>query len=765
MSIVGTTTQRPRFTPQDIPGLTLWLDGKDSNTFFQDVSGTTPVTSNGQTIRQWKDKSGLGSNATQSGNAPVWNSSGYATFALASSQTLLLPNGTLPYSAGTNAYSIFTVIRPSRTDRNLTVVCSGNAGTNQFNGLQIQNGGVIQNLWYNNDTGGGALTSNTWALANINYDGRARTIFQTGSNVRTLSNASWAGTISNNIIGRESATNNWAYDGDIGEIVVYSAAMSTEQRQAVEGYLASKWSLTPLATIHPYKTLPVFTTPFAPGMIPGCALWIDSTDSICYTLSGSNVSQIRDKMGLLTYPAGGTSATLSTTSVPGFVFPSNASYTSSTTVDVSAFLTNRTDFTLAILASHTTSDALVNGIPISFGIDGNRLSPFFSYSSAGLALSFIDAATQGSPRLSVGGIIPTGTPSMVIYRRSGSNVSIRVNGSNSASSNFVSPPQFVDCNYTSYIAPGGAAWWGTMHEITHFRTAVSDLDVNRLEGYFASKWRLRGSLPSTHPRKTLPMFSPPFLPSTFSNVSIWIDAASSNAMTISGDTITLLNERSSNAVFEPLRGTVGPSYSLSTRGMTFLGSNQMFYYPYTLMTNTSSYGFSFVARFGTLDRQDLWALQYDYVETSCIFGFGRDRLGGGDLSAGAFYWHPKYNSINATSGVVVTQSNLPYLVTGYSSNGSNFIFRINGSVTTTTTNDFTIGNPGGSTDNVFGNLISVSFRDQVPGTNNNWTLHEFLYYKSGVALNQVQMYEGYLATKWGLQRYLPTTHPYKTVGL
>lgn len=61
------------FDPRIIPGCTLWLDGADTYTQFQNTGATTPITQNGQAINAWKDKSintltfattGIGANMT-----------------------------------------------------------------------------------------------------------------------------------------------------------------------------------------------------------------------------------------------------------------------------------------------------------------------------------------------------------------------------------------------------------------------------------------------------------------------------------------------------------------------------------------------------------------------------------------------------------------------------------------------------------------------------------------------------------------------------
>jgi hypothetical protein len=58
-----------------------------------------------------------------------------------------------------------------------------------------------------------------------------------------------------NSLGEENLV--W-WNGFIGEVIVYNSALSTRQRQQVEGYLAWKWGLcVSLPANHPYKNIPV----------------------------------------------------------------------------------------------------------------------------------------------------------------------------------------------------------------------------------------------------------------------------------------------------------------------------------------------------------------------------------------------------------------------------------------------------------------------------------------------------------------------------
>jgi hypothetical protein len=55
-----------------------WYDASDLTTLWQDTAGTTPVTTDGQSVARWDDKSGNGNNLLQStsGFRPVYRTSG-----------------------------------------------------------------------------------------------------------------------------------------------------------------------------------------------------------------------------------------------------------------------------------------------------------------------------------------------------------------------------------------------------------------------------------------------------------------------------------------------------------------------------------------------------------------------------------------------------------------------------------------------------------------------------------------------------------------
>jgi hypothetical protein len=71
---------QPSGGPGPGPGYSpaLWLDASDLTTLFQDSAGTIPVTTDGDPVGRWNDKSGNGRNFTQSSSSqrPTYRTSG-----------------------------------------------------------------------------------------------------------------------------------------------------------------------------------------------------------------------------------------------------------------------------------------------------------------------------------------------------------------------------------------------------------------------------------------------------------------------------------------------------------------------------------------------------------------------------------------------------------------------------------------------------------------------------------------------------------------
>lgn len=231
---------RPRatgFNPRSIANLALWLDASDSSSI---------TTSTGVSI--WADKSGNGRNATQ---------------AVAAKQPL--------YSSTLNGRNVISF---QGVDDTMQVAANAafNAASQTIFVVAKQTTAGNQALWYKADSNSaeGVImryrTGTTFWLYQRN-DGVSETIASnsvTNSNANVFSlvlqpssQAGWVnGSAANTATLVHTYDNNsgpWIGSrrdigeyliADVAEVIHYSAALTTSQRQTVERYLGRKWGVT-----------------------------------------------------------------------------------------------------------------------------------------------------------------------------------------------------------------------------------------------------------------------------------------------------------------------------------------------------------------------------------------------------------------------------------------------------------------------------------------------------------------------------------------
>ena len=243
--------------------IVLWLDGMDP-------LGTGTPPSSGSSLPTWADKSGIGNNAIAFNTIPWTSNSPYVVGTTLTSNTTnpqlyRMPN--LPVTM--NNQSVFFVGN-----------CTNGSGTADFIATQSittgSNVGFLQNRIIANRVqiskwGGGSvvnpfgtITSGNTFLYSMTYQYPPATspgvfaFLNGGSSSGTGTSFSQSG-VGNVQIG--GYTNNAAnqggeyWSGMISEVIIYSTALSTVNRQKVEGYLAWKWNIS-LPISHPYYSAP-----------------------------------------------------------------------------------------------------------------------------------------------------------------------------------------------------------------------------------------------------------------------------------------------------------------------------------------------------------------------------------------------------------------------------------------------------------------------------------------------------------------------------
>jgi hypothetical protein len=118
---------------------------------------------------------------------------------------------------------------------------------------------VSQNVALVLGTGTSLSTSTTYLLEFVN-NGTTLTHYSNAASYASGSATSYSAGLTTGVGGRLQTTGGLVelMVGTIYEVVVFSSALSTAQRQQVEGYLATKWGLQgSLPASHPYKNTPL----------------------------------------------------------------------------------------------------------------------------------------------------------------------------------------------------------------------------------------------------------------------------------------------------------------------------------------------------------------------------------------------------------------------------------------------------------------------------------------------------------------------------
>jgi hypothetical protein len=235
-----------QFSPFVISSLGLWLDAADLSTF----APANPT--NGTTLTQWNDKSGNAYNATPYGTGTTVTYNG------------LINAVNFLGSAGLKT-SLLTPDNRIQSGFFVTTVATGSVGviqgcSNSSGGREFRTQGTLTSLQENT---AGLLTSGTTpvnTLMLVGYTDNGSTITHVVNGTPTT------GTSATQFTSKTTVTLGYSFNteymvGSINEAIIYGNALTTQQRQAVEGYLAWKWQINGnLPTTHPFYK-------FSPGYI------------------------------------------------------------------------------------------------------------------------------------------------------------------------------------------------------------------------------------------------------------------------------------------------------------------------------------------------------------------------------------------------------------------------------------------------------------------------------------------------------------------
>ncbi len=228
-----------RFAPTEFADLALWLDALTLPTLFQDTAFTIPVVSAGDVVGGWQDKSGNGNHAIQ---ATVAQKPTYRVSAI-NGKPGLRSDGVDDHIDSSSVVADFAadftmfIVAEQPTGANNKTFCSSAAFRFQTSEMNLS---VV------------ASQANYAAVATpqimtVTHDaGVLLEAFRDGVSVGTDSTIGAPASGVDLQLMRDELSGIGGvdeYPGDISEFIIYERVVSVLERQQVEAYLSSKWSI------------------------------------------------------------------------------------------------------------------------------------------------------------------------------------------------------------------------------------------------------------------------------------------------------------------------------------------------------------------------------------------------------------------------------------------------------------------------------------------------------------------------------------------
>lgn len=243
--------------------LALWLDAEDA----------ASITLNGSTVSQWNDKSGNGRNVAQTtaANQPNYTASGLNGRPIVDfvrARSTWLQTGSFP-TTGISAIGIATVTRwttTGTTTNEIQILIDNNHNGNPAQGFVWQDRPDLTNkpltaahlpIVTNGAEDTAQTGDGTWKIISTRFiSGGNDFLYVNGGAERSNSNGGTFNLQSTLRLGG-GVINTRSFDGEMAELVITSADLSTTDRERLEGYLAWKWGLEAnLPSGHPFKNTP-----------------------------------------------------------------------------------------------------------------------------------------------------------------------------------------------------------------------------------------------------------------------------------------------------------------------------------------------------------------------------------------------------------------------------------------------------------------------------------------------------------------------------
>jgi photosystem II stability/assembly factor-like uncharacterized protein len=463
----------------------------------------------------WNDESGNGNNATKeygtiaknaAGNGIVLNGSTSWTFPnvqAGASWTINVwykQTGPIP-AAGTNPCLVTQILANntvnmalSFTDQNRACNTTLRSGGYYSGGTWYQTAGPV-NLYvgsYYPSSPNSGICSGAWGNIQIVWNGTTMAIYTDGSlayrYVQTITGPGSTDSGAAYVIGR-NWTNLEYLIGEIGEVRIYNSAISSNKvyTDYYESLPTFRNLLLMLKAVD-FKQIPITD----PTTIPGCQLWLDSADQTTLTLSGSTVTQWRDKSGQV-------NNTTTVTGTPIYSAGNGIVFNGSSYL-IGAFNTPITTAVTAFAVATLRPGNTVSNRILSVGTTGTH--DYTNTDSSAIIFGdqqIMYTGRYGAYPLAVS-LAAYDTAFLVSVNQYPGYQSISLNGNTPVSSGG-SYNAFNLVNYAVGTELGGdpSIYNGIIKEILLYNTVLSDGQHKLIEGYLAWKWGLESQLASSHP--------------------------------------------------------------------------------------------------------------------------------------------------------------------------------------------------------------------------------------------------------------------------
>lgn len=729
------------FLPTSLTGCSAWLDGADISTFT--------LSSN---VSTWRDKSGNGYDGTGSGLVlPTYSSNifngGYPGITISNFTQSNNTNDnrfqfTIPANTFPSGFSAISVYRPTNSTNGNSPYSRPIGGaiprpidtftSSTLNRRLIGNG---TQYWEITITAGTGYSYFVQSNTIYSFSANSNTFFSWNEFVNGVASPVAGSLFSNGTVTYSDATSTTLRLQLMGihcEHILYNGTLSIRNRQLLEGYLARKWGLqSNMPAIHPYRFSPL--TGFTPTSLTGCALWLDAADASTFTLSGTTVTQWRDRSGNARNCSTGfgTGPSYSNLAV-------NFSGTNGLVNPLSASVTTESAFIVASIGN-TTGTLTFLGVQTGAGIGGR--------------LFFIDKGIMITQRLDINNVLSDGVViganqrNLFEYVNTGTTLTHYLNGNMYS----FGPASTYSNGLASAIGTRTGNIWrfiGSMHEIIVYSNALSSNDRQQVEGYLAQKWGISDALGHSFGSLGVPPIVPSFVPTAISGSILWWDAADRTVFT-GGATWT--DKSGSNNT--GINGTPGAS---------------------TMPTLTTWDNGNSAARFVAGSKHSVKTT--NTIPNLNVTYFMVARMQAPVASGSAYLM---INNIDGQRQINTSSTSFPMALSAHANStaGSNIQFAsvgqsepfLYGATIVSGASGF-LTYTNGTANAVRGVTTSSASRHYFGSADGDsgyvtFDVGEIIIYNTVLSTSNRQLVEGYLSWKWGLQTRLPANHPYRTIKI